>query len=539
MKEIFKKLKLTLGELGLEHLIRYVSDIENSIDKIHIAFVGEYNAGKSSLINTLLGRKILAERDLPTTNRVVLVQDCEIEKREKLDPYTERICINEPKLENMVLVDTPGLSSAVKEHETALFKYLHKADLLVFVAPSNQPYTKELENLLKELFKKHSTQLAYVINIFEDPSVYKEDPKKIDRLKQFVREKLSNFLSSEDLKDLKIFAFSVKKVQQKKTSNKQDKSLNNITREYFSFEKFIFEDLAQKAQKLKFASVKEKLLKLLNSDEVNKFSKELRELEKNKAFYEREKNQFLELSQRLKIGHLEDLENKLTLFFEEVEKDIVDVLQRYSLWDFLKDSQIIKKEIEEIISMKFLVENKQEEFSNLLDYRPNLVKLKELFPNARLEPTIPQGLKLTIENLKKDLKEAPYNVGTPGQVAKYVLILALLLIVASGIGVFIEPQYKLYFLTAAGFFTFVFLGALLRTIRAKEIFKERLLKKLNYLKNFHLKRFKNYYESNFEARIEKAKFFYDKTIDELSLRINHLNQLLKKLEELKKQIREF
>ena len=65
MEELLKELKITLKSLNLEHLARYVDDLYNSVEKTHIAFVGEYNAGKSSLINTLLGKKILAERDLP------------------------------------------------------------------------------------------------------------------------------------------------------------------------------------------------------------------------------------------------------------------------------------------------------------------------------------------------------------------------------------------------------------------------------------------------------------------------------------------
>jgi len=132
MEELLKETKAVLKGLNLEHLIKYVDDLERSIEKVHIAFVGEYNAGKSSLINTLLDREVVAERDLPTTNRIVLITYCPIEKREKLDASTDLICINDTKLKDIVLVDTPGLSSAIEEHETTLFNYLHKADLIVY-----------------------------------------------------------------------------------------------------------------------------------------------------------------------------------------------------------------------------------------------------------------------------------------------------------------------------------------------------------------------------------------------------------------------
>jgi GTPase Era involved in 16S rRNA processing len=163
-------------------------------------------------------------------------------------------------LEQTVLVDTPGLTSAVREHERALLRYLHKADLIVIVAPSNQPYTKEIEELLKLLEKRHSTQLAYVINIFEDPEVYLEDPEKLTRLKEFVRERLRNILSSEDVDRMKIFAFSVRAVRKS-----AEGGYDFLTREWESFKKFIFDDVIKRAKRIKQNALKEKILKTLSN----------------------------------------------------------------------------------------------------------------------------------------------------------------------------------------------------------------------------------------------------------------------------------
>ena len=43
-------------------------------DLFLIVVAGEFNAGKSALINALLGQKVLAEGTTPTTTRVTLVK---------------------------------------------------------------------------------------------------------------------------------------------------------------------------------------------------------------------------------------------------------------------------------------------------------------------------------------------------------------------------------------------------------------------------------------------------------------------------------
>ena len=305
MEKIFDDIKLLLKDFDLPHLARYVDDITSQIDKVHIAFIGEYNAGKSSLINTLLGKKVVAERDLPTTNRIVLVTHCPVEKREKLNPSTELICINDPKLEHIVLVDTPGAASAVNEHEETLLGYLHKADLVVVVAPSTQPYSKEIEQLLELLAEKHTTQLAYVINIFEDPEVYEEDPDKIKRLKEFVKEKLRTVLSSEDVDKTPIYAFSLRLVR------KGDTEHPLLTQEWEDFKRFIFEEVAERAKKVKFAAIKEKLLKLFAGEEILEKKRQFEQLERELEKWQNLKEAVQDYASKVKNEKVQKIEQSL------------------------------------------------------------------------------------------------------------------------------------------------------------------------------------------------------------------------------------
>ncbi|RTZ70209.1 MAG: hypothetical protein DSZ30_01185 [Aquificaceae bacterium] len=528
MEELLKELKIALKELQLEHLARFVEDFYNSIDKTHIAFVGEYNAGKSSLINTLLGKKILAERDLPTTNRVVLVTDCPVEKREHLDEYTEQVCLRDPKLEHITLVDTPGLSSAIREHEDALMRYLHKADLIVIVAPSNQPYTKEIELLLNLLKDRHSTQWAYVINIFEDPSVYEEDSNKLNRLKEFIKEKLRNILSAEDVENTPIFAFSIRAVR------KQLKDFPVVTEEWEAFRRFIFEEVAERAKRLKFASLKEKVLKLLSGQEVLDKEAKLESLLNRKREWEELKENVLNFAQKSLNERLEKINQNVDLLFEVLQKETEELLSKYSSLQIARNPESVIDELEQNIKVKFLVTDWLSDVERLLDYRPDFVKMKKLFPTVVVEPTIPPNLQSMKNKLGEDISNFPKLVGKPGSLAKWFLIPSLLLI-AVGIFLITSQRGEAGFLLTAlgGLLGFV---SLLRVFSAKRILQKRLSERISKLRDYYKKLYSEYYKEKFGEKLAKVTEYLDTNIERLNAQISSLSKKLQKLREVKEKI---
>ena len=55
--------------------VRALDGVQTSLDEIFLlVVVGEYNAGKSTLINALLGENVLETGDLPTTREVHLLR---------------------------------------------------------------------------------------------------------------------------------------------------------------------------------------------------------------------------------------------------------------------------------------------------------------------------------------------------------------------------------------------------------------------------------------------------------------------------------
>lgn len=84
-----------------------------------LVVVGEFNAGKSSFVNALLGAQVLPEGVTPTTDRIyVLVHGEQAGQMEATrDPFVSRLTYPLPSLEGVALVDTPGTNAIIRQHQ--------------------------------------------------------------------------------------------------------------------------------------------------------------------------------------------------------------------------------------------------------------------------------------------------------------------------------------------------------------------------------------------------------------------------------------
>src|SRR5512143_687684 len=75
-KQILAEVRLALGEIDLPHeALNTLQEAILQLDELFlVVVVGEFNAGKSALVNALLGEKVLPEGATPTTSRVTLVR---------------------------------------------------------------------------------------------------------------------------------------------------------------------------------------------------------------------------------------------------------------------------------------------------------------------------------------------------------------------------------------------------------------------------------------------------------------------------------
>ena len=136
-------------------------------EKLVLLIFGEFNAGKTSLINNLLVSIKLQTSILPTTATIIEVhfgcQKCRVEvhyKNGNIEVVENPSSLKDTEFKdasvikvydtstrvssNIVLVDSPGLSSGDPIHYQALMNYLPKADGFIMVVDRCQSITKAL-----------------------------------------------------------------------------------------------------------------------------------------------------------------------------------------------------------------------------------------------------------------------------------------------------------------------------------------------------------------------------------------------------------
>ena len=107
-----------------------------------LVVVGEFNAGKSSLINALLGADVMREGVTPTTDRVTLVQHGAEARFEERSGDLATATHPTERLQDLVLVDTPGTNAVVARHQELTERFVPRADLVLFVTSADRPFTQ-------------------------------------------------------------------------------------------------------------------------------------------------------------------------------------------------------------------------------------------------------------------------------------------------------------------------------------------------------------------------------------------------------------
>ena len=154
-----------------------------------IAFCGHFSAGKSSMINALLGADILPSSPIPTSANVVTIKGGESFARaylndgdyiefdvakdlEKIKNYAvdgntvESIEISHPSdllAPNMSVMDTPGIDSTDDAHKVATESALHLADVVLYVMDYNHVQS-ELNFSFTKTLKDRGKPVYLVVN---------------------------------------------------------------------------------------------------------------------------------------------------------------------------------------------------------------------------------------------------------------------------------------------------------------------------------------------------------------------------------------
>jgi len=215
---------------------------------IDVAFLGQFKAGKSSLINALIGKALLPVGVIPVTTAVTRVQygpaerafvrhfdgsQSEIEMStigdvtsEDRNPGNQKnvefLDIDLPSLadyKGLRFVDTPGLGSVFKYHQEASENWLPEAGAALLVISTDRPLSERDLELIREL-KRHTPRIIIILSKTDLFS-----PEQQEEIIQFLKRTLQKEMNRE----FPVFLFSTRRDTEKWKKMLEDELLLKIS----------------------------------------------------------------------------------------------------------------------------------------------------------------------------------------------------------------------------------------------------------------------------------------------------------------------
>lgn len=192
--------------------------VNRALNRVSATFslivIGQVSSGKSSFINSLLGRKLLLPSDSPTDGVVSVLlasegkteyaekvlHDGSVEQFASLEDATRflrqqdtpaeqqlrckevRMYLNEPWLRHLRIINTPGLGDRLQEFEKTALQYFHEdeSDLVVWTFfPDSAANRDEVGAFADTLARRHGSVLGVVTRCLEGKEdVTNYDPRK-------------------------------------------------------------------------------------------------------------------------------------------------------------------------------------------------------------------------------------------------------------------------------------------------------------------------------------------------------------------------
>ncbi|KAI3986038.1 hypothetical protein MKX01_039120 [Papaver californicum] len=182
-------------------LVEEVSLLIDAVSRLDEPFllviVGEFNSGKSTVINALLGRRYLKEGVVPTTNEITLLCYAEMDtfehERCERHPDGQFICyLPAPFLKKINLVDTPGTNVILQRQQRLTEEFVPRSDLVVFVISADRPLTAS-EVAFLNYIQQWKKRVVFVLNKCD---LYQSN-SELEEATAFIKQNIQKLMNTE------------------------------------------------------------------------------------------------------------------------------------------------------------------------------------------------------------------------------------------------------------------------------------------------------------------------------------------------------
>ena len=310
-QELLQRLATALERFGADvaadDLRRFQEAREQLTGLFLLVIAGEFNSGKSSFINALLGERVLPEGVTPTTDRInILRHGPEVSELLRAAYLLERTHPADV-LREINIVDTPGTNAIIRRHEELTRDFVPRSDLVLFVTSADRPFTESERGFLEQI-RQWGKKIVFIVNKIDILA----RPEEREEVVRYVSEHAAALLGEAP----QIFAVSAREAQEARGGGKDGKGGKDQEKE----------ELWSKSG---FGAVEDYLLNTLDQEErvrlklLNPLNVGLRLASKYKdATFERLKL----LAQDVEA--IQNIDQQLALFHQEMLRDFEPRLAR-------------------------------------------------------------------------------------------------------------------------------------------------------------------------------------------------------------------
>lgn len=321
--------------------------LRQALQQLHelflLVFVGEFNSGKSALINALLGDIFLEEGVTPTTERIHIIKYGQKEPPEYVSEDVRILRYPADLLREIHIVDTPGTNAVLRRHEAIARDFVPRSDMVIFVTSADRPFTESERSFLENI-RQWGKKIVVAINKVD----ILESTEAVDEVLRFVHDQVSKLLEFK----LEIFPLSARSAK-KHWGKAEESSLDSEVSGFNAFRRYLLETLTQEGRiRLKLLSPLGVASRIAGqyqeqvSERIQILSGDTQTLEK----VERQLELYNQDTQSEFNRHMDRIENELLEMRIRGEEFLDDTMRLWKVRDMLDRNRIRKAFVDQVVA---------------------------------------------------------------------------------------------------------------------------------------------------------------------------------------------